>query len=234
MNEASLADKMQRSISLLGISGSLRSAAASTAILRTLAKRMPADATLTLRPLADIPLYNEDETRPQALAAVETFKREIAAADGLIVISPEYNHGISGVLKNAIDWASRPGYDGVLKNKPVLVMSSATSPLGGARAQLQLRELFASTLSRVVARRQIVIGQTGQKIQDGELTDAATLAFIDDGVGDLIDEVVLLGNRRTPSRGSLMRPPGSAGTTAAPIATTAGHKAAIIEGAKTS
>ena len=197
-------------IHLLGFSGSLRRAAASTAILGTVARRLPEGAQMTIAPLNALPLYNEDEDRPEALRAVETFKAAIAVADGLVVISPEYNHGISGVLKNAIDWASRPGYDSILKNKPVLVMSSATSPLGGVRAQLQLRELFASTLSRVIARRQIVVGQTGQKVKDGELIDPATLSFIDDGVADLIDEVRLLakGSNMVPG-GSLMRPPGS-------------------------
>jgi chromate reductase len=214
MPQLSLARKMQEqnqvNIRLLGLSGSLRRAAASTAILRTLAGRLPAGVEMTIAPLNPLPLYNEDEDRPEALAAVETFKAAIAAADGLIVISPEYNHGISGVLKNAIDWASRPGYDSILKNKPVLVMSSATSPLGGARAQLQLRELFASTLSRVIARRQIVIGQTKAKVKDGELIDAATLSFIDDGAADLIDEIRLLARGRdiVPC-GTLMLPPGT-------------------------
>jgi chromate reductase len=197
----------KRSFRLLGLSGSLRRAAASTAVLRATERRMPADATMTLWSLSDIPVYNEDEDRPSALAAVEALKRAISDADGLVVISPEYNHGISGVLKNAIDWVSRPGYESVLKNKPVLVMSSAKSPLGGARAQLQLRELFASTLSRVVARRQIVVGNTSQKIQNGDLIDAATLAFIDDGIADLLDEISLLNQRDLiDPRGSLMRP----------------------------
>lgn len=162
---------------------------------------------MTILSLGAIPLYNEDEDRPEALKAVEAFKVAVADADGLVVISPEYNHGISGVLKNAVDWVSRPGYDSVLKNKPVLVMSSATSPLGGVRAQLQLRELFASTLSRVIARRQIVIGETAQKIKDGELSDAATLTFIDDGIADLIDEIRLLTKAcDIAPGGSLMRP----------------------------
>lgn len=196
---------------LLGVSGSLRRGAASTAVLRTIARRLPADAVLTLASLREIPPYDEDEDRPAALAAVERLKCAIGVADGLVVISPEYNHGISGVLKNAVDWVSRPGYESVLKNKPVLVMSSASSPLGGVRAQLQLRELFAATLSRVIARRQIVIGNTGQKIRDGELIDPATLAFIDDGVADLIDEIALYALRHhLDSRGSLLRAPDSA------------------------
>ena len=127
-------------------------------------------------------------------------------ADGLLVISPEYNHGISGVLKNAIDLVSRPGYDSVLKNKPVLVMSASNSPLGGVRAQMQLRETFASTLSRVVARRQVVIGQALQKVVDGKLVHEPTLEFIDDAIGDLLDEISLMRRAsQIDALGSLIR-----------------------------
>ena len=191
---------------LLGISGSLRHGSASTAVLTTIAERLPPDATMTLAPLGRLPLYNEDEDRADALHSVETFRAAVDAADGLVVISPEYNHGLSGVLKNAVDWISRPGYDSVLKNKPVLVISTSNSPLGGVRAQMQLRETFASTLSRVVARRQVVIGQAQKKVVGGRLADEATLAFIADAVGDLLDEIGLLRHASDfKPRGSLMR-----------------------------
>jgi chromate reductase len=194
-------------VSLLGMSGSLRRGSTCAAVLRTIAARLPAEIVMTIASLKDIPPYNEDEDRLDILRPIKELKTAIEAADGLVVISPEYNHGISGVLKNAIDWVSRPGYESVLKNKPVVVMSASNSPLGGVRAQLQLRETFASTLSRVVARRQVVIGQAAQKIADGKLTDEATLDFIGDAIADLMDEIDLV--RRIPdiqSRGSLMRP----------------------------
>jgi chromate reductase, NAD(P)H dehydrogenase (quinone) len=194
-------------ISLLGVSGSLRRDSACAAVLRTVAARLPAEIVMTIASLKDIPPYNEDEDRLEVLRPITELKSAIEAADGLIVISPEYNHGISGVLKNAIDWVSRPGYESVLKNKPVLVMSASDSPLGGVRAQLQLRETFASTLSRVVARRQIVIGQAPRKVAEGKLVDEATLDFIGDAIADLVDEISLV--RRIPdiqTRGSLMRP----------------------------
>ena len=191
---------------LLGLSGSLRRDSASTAVLRTTAARLPADVTMTIFGLDHLPLYNEDEDRAEVLSAIDAFKAAIVEADGLVVISPEYNHGMSGVLKNAVDLVSRPGYESVLKNKPVLVMSTSNSPLGGVRAQQQLRETFASTLSRVVARRQVVIGQAPKKVVDGKLADEAALAFIADAIGDLLDEISLL--RQLPHievRGSLMR-----------------------------
>jgi chromate reductase len=191
---------------LLGLSGSLRRGSATTAVLRTTAARLPDGVAMTIAPLDQLPLYNEDEDRPAVLDAIAAFKAAIATADGIVAISPEYNHGMSGVLKNAIDWVSRPGYESVLKNKPVLVMSTSNSPLGGVRAQQQLRETFASTLSRVVARRQVVIGQAPKKLVDGALTDEATLAFIADAIGDLIDEISLLRQAGAfAPRGSLLR-----------------------------
>jgi chromate reductase len=199
--------KMARELfELLGISGSLRRAASSTAVLHSIAVRLPADAAMTIAPLHALPLYNEDEDRAEALQSVDAYKRAVERADGLVVVSPEYNHGMSGVLKNAIDLISRPGYDSVLKNKPVLAISTSNSPLGGVRAQQQLRETFASTLSRVVARRQVVIGQAPKKIVEGVLVDQPTLAFLDDAVGDLLDEISLLRLAANVSfRGSLLR-----------------------------
>jgi chromate reductase len=191
---------------LLGISGSLRRGSACTAVLRTVAGRLPAGVVMTIAPTDGLPLYNEDEDRADVLLAIDAFKAAIGTADGMVVISPEYNHGISGVLKNAIDWVSRPEYDSVLKNKPVLVMSASNSPLGGARAQLQLRETFAATLSRVVARRQVVIGQVSKKILDGRLVDQSTLDFIGDAIADLLDEISLVRQVSAIAlRGSLMR-----------------------------
>lgn len=198
---------MPDTIDLIGISGSLRAASACTAVLNSLADRLPADVRLTIVPISDLPVYNDDDVRPAVIEAVERLKQTIERADGLIVISPEYNHGMSGVLKNAIDWVSRPGYASVLKNKPVLVMSASNSPLGGSRAQAQLRETFASTLSRVIARRQIAIGHAPQKITDGRLTDESTYAFILDAIGDLIDEAMLWRrHKEIEPRGSLLRP----------------------------
>jgi chromate reductase, NAD(P)H dehydrogenase (quinone) len=191
---------------LLGMSGSLRRNSSCTAVLQTVADRLPGGAKMMIAQFDQLPLYNEDEDRDQVLRPVIEFKSAIEKADGLVVISPEYNHGMSGVLKNAIDWVSRPGYDSVLKNKPVVVMTASNSALGGVRAQLQLRETFASTLSRVLARRQVVIGQAPKKIVDGKLADTETLAFIDDAIRDLLDEITLLRQmaRETPI-GSLLR-----------------------------
>lgn len=177
---------------LIGISGSLRSASNNTAILETLASRLSHQAELSLFPLNDIPLYNSDletETSPTSVAAL---KEAISLADGLILCSPEYNYGISGVLKNALDWASRPGFNSPLKNKPVLIMTSSPGLLGGVRAQAQLRETLSATLSKVVCCPQIVIPNVNQKIQNGRFTDEPTIEFILAAFEELMKEINLV------------------------------------------
>ena len=179
-------------IELLGLSGSLRRGSYCTSVLRSLPDILPAGTTLTIFALDDIPAYNEDLDIDPGHPEVVRLRAAIAAADALVAISPEYNHGMSGVLKNAIDWASRPGNASCLRNKPVSIMTAATGIMGGVRAQAQLRETFASTASRVMANRQVVIGDVGRKIADGRLVDPATLDFIRAALGVLLDEVMLL------------------------------------------
>lgn len=174
-------------LSLIGLSGSLRRHAYSTAVLTTLGDSLPDDMRLEVRSLADMPLFNDDLDGEDAPATVAALRRDIAAADGLVVISPEYNHGMSGVLKNALDWLSRPGMNSCLRDKPVLTMTASPSALGGVRAQQQLNETFIATCSRLVIRRQIVIGMVAEKIVDGRLVHQPTLDFILDGVRDLHD-----------------------------------------------
>lgn len=172
-------------LSLIGLSGSLRREAYSTAVLLTLRDVLPNDMQLDVRSLEEIPLFNDDLDCEAAPAAVAALRRDVAAADGLVVISPEYNHGMSGVLKNALDWLSRPGMASCLRNKPVLTLTASQSALGGVRAQQQLNETFIATCSRLLIRRQIVIGLVAEKVVDGRLVHQPTLDFILDGVRDL-------------------------------------------------
>jgi len=105
------------------------------------------------------------------------------------MISPEYNHGMSGVLTNALDWVSRPHGMSVLKGKPVLTMTASRAFTGGVRAHQQMNETLASIPARPVFRRQIVIGGVHEKVHDGRLVDQATLSFALAGVDDLITEI---------------------------------------------
>jgi chromate reductase len=173
------------SLSLIGLSGSLRRHAYSTAVLLTLRDALPEDVRLDLRSLEDIPLFNDDLDGEDAPATVAALRRDVTVADGLVVISPEYNHGMSGVMKNALDWLSRPGTNSCLRDKPVLTLTSSPSALGGVRAQQQLNETFIATCSRLVIRRQIVIGMVAEKVVGGRLVHQLTLDFILEGVRDL-------------------------------------------------
>jgi chromate reductase, NAD(P)H dehydrogenase (quinone) len=174
---------------LSGLSGSLRRASHSTAVLRGVQDALRLRAALDIFPLHSIPLYNEDDDAEHAPESVRALRSAIAASDGVILISPEYNHGMSGVLKNALDWASRPYGLSVLKTKPVLTMTTSPAFTGGVRAQQQMNETLASIPARPVFRPQIVIGGVHEKVRDGRLIDEAALSFALAGVDDLIEEI---------------------------------------------
>jgi len=174
---------------LLGLSGSLRRASYNTAVLRGLQDALGLRARLDIFPLHAIPLYNEDDDAGHAPESVRALRSAIDTSDGVIMISPEYNHGMSGVLKNALDWASRPYGLSVLKGKLVLTMTTSAAFTGGVRAQHQMNETLASIPARPVRRPQIVIGGVHEKVRDGRLIDEAAISFALAGVDDLIAEI---------------------------------------------
>ncbi|MBT1512826.1 NAD(P)H-dependent oxidoreductase [Bradyrhizobium sp. SRL28] len=176
-------------LSLLGLSGSLRRASYSTAVLRGLQDALGFRAALDIFPLHGIPLYNEDDDAEHAPESVRALRSAIEASDGVIMISPEYNHGMSDVLKNALDWASRPYGVSALKGKPVLTMTASPAFTGGVRAQQQMNETLASIPTRPVFRPQIVIAGVHEKVRDGRLIDEAAIGFALAGVDDLLEEI---------------------------------------------
>jgi chromate reductase len=174
---------------ILGIAGSLRRGSYSGAVLQGLVEAARDRARIETFSLDPIPLYNADldgEQKPQSVVAL---KNAIRDCDGLVLVSPEYNYGVPGVLKNALDWASRPGYQSVLKDKPVLIIASSPGMIGGARAYAQLRQTLAGTLSRVVAVPEVLVSQVHTKIQDGRLTDPTSLKFMLDALDALVAEI---------------------------------------------
>jgi chromate reductase len=176
-------------IRLLGLSGSLRRASNSTAVLRGLQAALAPRAALNIFLLHEMALYNEDDEGEHVPESVRALRSAIETSDGVIMISPEYNHGMSGVLKNALDWASRPYGRSALRGKPVLTMTASPAFTGGARAQQQMNETLASIPARHVLRPQIVIGGVHEKVRDGRLVDEAALRFALAGVDDLLDEI---------------------------------------------
>jgi len=181
-----------RPLKLLGLSGSLRAGANSEVVLQTANSLLPPGVSFSMFRLHDVPLYNQDldDTYKAAEApkAVQALRDAISQADGLIIASPEYNYGMPGVLKNALDWASRPVFASPMKGKPVLIMSSSLGNAGGARAQNSIRETLVAMLARPLVRPDIAIPAVHQSIVDGLITDATSLQFMRQGVNDLVAE----------------------------------------------
>jgi chromate reductase, NAD(P)H dehydrogenase (quinone) len=178
---------------LFGISGSLRKASNSTAVLRALPELLGDKARLDLALLHEVPPYNADLDGEAMPEAVRQLKQAVAEADGLVVCSPEYNYGIPGVLKNAIDWVSRPGFNSPLKGKPALVITTSPGLFGGARAQAQIREALAATLARPVPLAHLAIPGVDKKLVDGRIADETTRQLLLAGLDALLAEVRLLG-----------------------------------------
>jgi chromate reductase len=113
----------------------------------------------------------------------------IGDADGVVIASPEYNAGISGAMKNALDWASRPYGTSTLTGKPVLTLTSSPAFTGGARAQVQLNETLTAIAAQIVLRPQTVIGAVHEKMTNGRFTDARALNVLRAGVEDLLRNI---------------------------------------------
>jgi chromate reductase len=156
-------------VKLVGFPGSLRAASFSRATLIGLCSVLPDTVTMEICDLR-LPLYNEDDDRSDAPEEVSRFREAIASSDGVVIVTPEYNHGIPGVLKNALDWASRPFGKSVLTNKPALA-------IGGARAHAQLNETLLAIPALVLGGPQVVIANIGNKIKNGILVDQPSLSF---------------------------------------------------------
>ncbi|MCB9539703.1 MAG: NAD(P)H-dependent oxidoreductase [Myxococcales bacterium] len=156
---------------LLALSGSLRAASFNTALLRAAAEGAPDGVIVTLHDYRDVPLYDPDLGLPPG---VERLRAAISAADGLLIATPEFNYGIPGPLKNAIDWASRPAYRSPFAGKPVAVMSASPGPIGGARGLQQLKTVLLGMSAVVYPAPELAVGGVGEKIVEGRLVDAVT------------------------------------------------------------
>jgi chromate reductase, NAD(P)H dehydrogenase (quinone) len=171
---------------LLGLSGSLRRDSYNGAILRTVREAIAPDAEMDIFHLGDIPLYDQDLDTDTPPEAVQALREAVDASDGLLISTPEYNYGVPGLLKNALDWASRPYGRATIAGKPVVVVTASPAFTGGVRAQGQLTETLLAIGARPLQRPQTVIGAVHEKIADGRLTDAASLNFVLAAVADLL------------------------------------------------
>ncbi|SDP67686.1 NADPH-dependent FMN reductase [Desulforhopalus singaporensis] len=161
-----------RGMKIVGISGSLREGSYNRLLLRAAQGMVEEDDSLKIFDLQQVPFYNADadtEIKPQP---VQLLIDAVAGADGLLFATPEYNYSIPGVLKNAIDWASRPAYKSVLANKPTAILSASVSPVGGARAQVHLRDIFSGTLTPVYPAPHYLLPSAPKAFDvDGQLVD---------------------------------------------------------------
>ena len=165
-------------IKILGIAVSLRAASYNRGALRAAQKLMPPGATLEIFELAGIPIYNQDEERNPPQKVVD-FKARIRAADAILISSAEYNYSIPGVLKNAIDWASRPYGDSAWNGKPVALMSASVGQFGGMRAQYHLRQCFVFLNMDAVLQPEVAIASAAQRFDEqGNLTDDTSKQLI--------------------------------------------------------
>jgi chromate reductase, NAD(P)H dehydrogenase (quinone) len=178
-------------IRLIGMSGSLRVGSYSNAIIETLREKFAGRADLSLYDLAPIPPYNQDFEGDKRPPAVKQLLADLSDADGLVLCAPEFNHSIPGVLKNAIDWASRPSFQSVLAYKHVAIMATSRGPLGGARCLEHMKVALDSCLARVTLAREVIITACETKIRDGRLVDETSLGFACGAVEALIREIRL-------------------------------------------
>lgn len=161
-------------IRVLGISGSLRRGSFNTAALRAAQEMAPAGLVIEPFDLAPVPLYNEDIYEKGFPHAVEEFRRRIKEADALLIATPEYNYSVPGVLKNAIDWASRPP-DQPFDGKPMAIFGASPSFTGTARAQYHLRQVFIYLNGLILNRPEVFITAAHTKFDgEGRLTDEKT------------------------------------------------------------
>ena len=166
-------------VRILGVAGSLRRGSLNRALLGAAIKLAPAGLTIDAFDLADVPLYNGDVEAAGDPADVTAFKNAIRAADAVLFVTPEYNHGVPGVMKNAVDWASRPARDAALNGKPVGIIGASPGQVGTARGQSQLRQAFEFTNSFCMPQPEILVFRATEKFDaNGDLTDAKTAEFL--------------------------------------------------------
>ena len=177
---------MNQPINILGFAGSLRKDSYNRALLRTAFELTPKEAKLEIFELDGIPPFNQDLELSVPDKVVE-FKRKIKEADALLIVTPEYNYSIPGVLKNAIDWASRPHGDNSFENKPAAIMSASTGILGGARAQYHLRQSLVFLNMFPLNKPEIFVTSAAQKFDDkGKLLDQKTGELIAQLLSNLV------------------------------------------------
>jgi chromate reductase len=178
---------MAAPIRVLAVSGSLRKGSYNTALLRAAIEVAPEGITVEIFDISPIPLYNQDVEDRGLPASVKTFRERIAAADALLIATPEYNYMVPGVLKNALDWASRAP-DTPLTKKPVAIMGASNGGFGTVRSQLHLRQFFVTMDMTPIQKPQVLVSFAQDKIDAaGRVVEEKTRDAIRDLLAALAD-----------------------------------------------
>ena len=178
---------MNKTIRILGIAGSLRQGSYNRGTLRAAAELVPEGAEIEIFDIHGIPGFNQDEEQnpPEKVAKL---KRKIREADAILFVTPEYNYSVPGVLKNAIDWASRPYGDNAFDGKPAAIMGASIGAIATARAQYHLRQMMVFLNMFPVNQPEVMIGNAAEKFDEqGNLTDETTKDFIRQLLQNLVD-----------------------------------------------
>ena len=174
MNEIETSGTSRR-LRVVAIAGSLRRGSLNRALLKAAEELAPAALEIIPHRLCDIPLYNADVETAAVPQAVHELRVAVRQADAILIATPEYNHGVPGVLKNAIDWLSRPPGNSALNGKPCGIIGASPGMTGTARAQSQLRQAFVFTNTYAMSRPEVLVANAGTKFDDdGRLTDEGT------------------------------------------------------------
>jgi chromate reductase len=174
-----MTDADASTLRICGLAGSLRAGSYNRALLRAARDLAPAGLSLEIFDLAEVPLYNGDVEAQGDPEGVARLKAAIAGADGVLMATPEYNHGVPGVMKNAVDWASRPPRGAPLGGKPVGIIGASPGMTGSARGQSQLRQAFEFTNSYCMPQPEILVFKAHEKFDaDGKLIDETTTRYL--------------------------------------------------------
>ena len=186
---------MSKPIRILGIAGSLRGESYNRAALRAATELVPEGATIDIFELDGIPGVNQDEEQNPPAKVVE-LKQRIREADAILIVTPEYNYSVPGVLKNAIDWASRPYGDSAWNGKPAAIMGASIGAIGTARAQYHLRQMMVFLNMFPVNQPEVMISNASKRFDaEGKLTDDTTKDFIRQLLQSLVDWTRRIGQK---------------------------------------
>ena len=175
MTETGISGGALQPFHVVGMAGSLRQGSLNRALLSAAVELAPVALHIVPHGLSEIPLYNADVDATAVPPAVRELRTAVKQADGILIATPEYNHGVPGVLKNAIDWLSRPPETSALRGKPCAIIGASPGMTGTARAQSQLRQAFEFTNTYAMAQPEFLCARARTKFDgQGRLTDDAT------------------------------------------------------------